>query len=136
MFSLSGKVNSQIPCFPCAVATLALHEISLKSVRNSKIKRLSVYYVPNHAWFYCQIHKHCHNLYGCFGNGCSFGTFAHIICVYVFECQLPVGTGYHSLQCFVSYIEYCWKEMHKQSQNDDIHSLTTLNSIHIERLRL
>ena len=22
MFSLSGKVNSQIPCFPCAVATL------------------------------------------------------------------------------------------------------------------
>ena len=26
MFSLSGKVNSQIPCFPCAVATLPIFQ--------------------------------------------------------------------------------------------------------------
>ena len=31
MFSLSGKVNSQIPCFPCAVAT------------RNKLRKVSVY---------------------------------------------------------------------------------------------
>ena len=37
VFSLSGKVNSQIPCFPCAVATL-FHCYSLFTVNRNRAR--------------------------------------------------------------------------------------------------
>ena len=32
MFSLSGKMDFQIPCFPCAVATLWMYSVNLVNI--------------------------------------------------------------------------------------------------------
>ena len=48
MFSLSGKVNSQIPCFPCAVATLCKIELGHRPIIHIGDRQVKSIEYPDH----------------------------------------------------------------------------------------
>ena len=70
MFSLSGKVNIQIPCFPCAVATLSTLTLCFVRWTPHPARRIKNVNVPNYLFiseiiFRPTFHVHMREILAC-----------------------------------------------------------------------